>query len=208
MTILLRLIGFLSGVSNDQMRTVAAFVQASGFFFAAYLTFNYAKRLEGHKFEMKLKEIAHANTHKRRMQCIEDICGLMGKVISKLGMVPDFFDYFELDPIPPQEMENTSSANREESRSKFRLRQYHLARLELMEATEVGYIYLDEANLLLIGGFINEVELLILKFDEDRFQNHPMAKLDAMGKFKEGYNKVKETRTEIVDQFRKQLCGF
>ncbi len=194
-----------AGTTNERLKTLAAFVQASGFLVAAILTYRYGRKLEHHKFDMRLKEITHANTHKRRMESMERISGYLGKVVANLAKVPPFFDYFDLDPLPPQVMVGVTTENREERRSRYRLGQYHQSILDLREATEEGCIYVNESNYELIQKFITDTENLLRKFDEEFESNPPFSATQALGHFHEGYKKILESRRNIMSEFKKQL---
>ncbi len=193
--------------TNDRLKTLAACIQALRFVAAAFLTYRYGRKLEHHKFDMRLKEITHANTHKRRMESMEKISGQMGKVLANLALVPPFVDYYGLDPLPSPEMEGANPEDREERRSRFRLKQYYQAKLNLMEAAEEGYIYVDDVNHSLIEAFLSDTDDLLKKFDDERDTNRPMSRFEAMDNFKERYKKVRDARRNIVIEFKKQLQG-
>lgn len=77
--------------TNDNIRTTAAVIQAFGVIIGAVLAYNFAKRLEKHKFEMKLQEIMHANTQKRRLETLENIVSLMGNILYAMREIPLVF---------------------------------------------------------------------------------------------------------------------
>jgi len=186
-----------AGTTNDSWKTFAAVVQAFGVVIAAW----YAWRLEGHKFEMRLKEIAHANTHKRRMESMEKISVLMGTVLFKLSAVPRFFP--EVDPVLPQEEGGKTAEDRDSNRLYIKIERLNEAIYNLMEAAEEGYIYIDASNGERLENFREEIHTLLDAYFAESI--NPMAKFEAMGHFKEGLKKLREVRRDIVVDFNRQL---
>ncbi len=131
-------------VTTERVKTAAALIQS----FAAYAVIGAAvlaywlnKRLEDHKFQMKLKEITVTNTHKRRLEALEKIGEFMGRLL---------FDLWSFLPLPVWSHDSPVSQHAEhqeltEYYKKFyeqRKSQFDESLDKLFCACEGGFIYL------------------------------------------------------------------
>jgi hypothetical protein len=192
-------------VTTERVKTVAAIVQAFGFIVAAWLAYSLSKRLEDHKFEMKLKEIMHANTHKRRLETLENIAGLMGKLIFEMSaMVPSLGTLKEQSPQRSDE----TYEDFEERVFRESQKDFHKAVLDMFFTVESGLLYINNDLLHKLYQFEEHAADVIGKYHNGKKEKHPDDPLFRSRLSEEamtGYRNVRKERDEIIPLLRKLI---
>ncbi len=188
----------------ERVKAIAALIQAFGVVIAAILTYRFARKLESHKSDMKLKEIVHAENHKRERESLEKINRLMAKMVFKLGLVPPFFN----DPEPvPDRQDDESFEQWHQRRFRIKIKAFNEAILELNHGEEEASIYLT-----------SELQERLEKFRQQAvnvlnvyFTNREACRV-TMGdpskdlqKFKEDLQELRAESKLIVEEFKNQL---
>jgi len=90
---------------------------------------------------MRLKEIMHANTQKRRLETLENISGLMGKVLFEMR---DIAPNLGSPKVPVERKDGESREDWLQRHYSERLKTFNEEFLKLFHACEAGYIYLPD----------------------------------------------------------------
>ena len=195
---------FVDWFNVERVKAIAALIQAFGVVIAAILTYRYARKLESHKSEMKLKEIVHAENHKRERESLERINRLMAKMVFKLGLVPPFFN----DPEPvPDRKDDESFEQWHQRRFPIKIKAFNDVILKLNHAEEEASIYLTPEMQERMEKFRQQAVNVLSVY----FTNREACKI-TMGdpskdlqKFKEDLQDLRAESKLIVEAFKKQL---
>ncbi len=197
----------LNKITIEHVKTLAATIQAVGVFIAAFLAYKLTKKLEEHKYDMRLKEIMHANTHKRRLETLENISALMGKLLFEMRDIAPNLNNSGKPPI-----EKIESENREDDLQRYfadRKKAFDAVCLELFHTCESGSIYLpDELQERLEGFRINVIRVIDAYCPgmlEPRKRSDAYRQLDE--DFVEGWNRMRMERKEIVSSMQKKIIS-
>jgi hypothetical protein len=195
---------FYETLTVERVKAIAALIQALGFIVAAKLAYKLGRKLEEHKFEMKLKEIMHANTHKRRLETLEKISELMGKVL---------FDLEEITPnlgSPKASPEWNEGEEREEYFRRFfkqRVDDYNQSLRNLFDTCESGFMYLNPELYKMLYDFRIECTLAIQSYQPRMLEKHHDSNFyhNLDKEFRAACHKMRLERGRIVDLMKVEM---
>ena len=162
----------------------------------------HSQELERHKLEMRLQEVSLTALHRKRMETLENLKKMLGTVISKLSTIPPFM--YDNEPVTEEELKGTNTKEEIASRRKeVKWLRLNDASHLLNEAAEEGYLYVDESIFTRLEDFRDQIGRLL---DEYHIKSEkPLEFHKALGDFKEGLKGIKKLRRDIVEEFRNQL---
>ncbi len=188
-------------VTNEGLRTIAALFQAVGIFsvgggaFSAYM-FN--RQLEKDKFKLKLKEIIHANTEKRKLEVLEEISKLTGEAIFRMWYVGNVIDTIN-KPIVKREGE--SREDWISRRFRVRIKQLNKVLIQLHHVENAGSIYLTPDLLGRILDWRAKINGILDSYINKMTMPSPISG-DFFPEFRKGWEYVRKDREEIVKVIR------
>jgi len=144
----------------EQVKTFAALVQSVGVIFAAYLAYDLAKRLERHKYRIRVSEIMFTKFHEKRMATLESVLTLQGNVLFETMKL--LFIGIPKDSPPSVDGESREKTlNRE---FEVRCKEINDALIALYHAQETGRVYLPDTVYEDLSLFRQEVADIVQKY--------------------------------------------
>ncbi len=195
----------LQYITTEHIRTLAALIQALGVFgviAAAFLAYWLNLSLEEKKFELKLREIIYANTEKRRLEVLEKISELTGKLIFEMRYVPVMFD--ELKPTV-EKMENESHESWLGRHFSARTRSLDAVNLELYHAEEAYSIYLPEDLVDRLQQYRMSLSPIVGTFIKKKMTLSGLRMEETFNEFITGWEAVKKEQRAIVRDLKKLM---
>ncbi len=188
----------LPNLTLDQWRLVVQGVGPIVALLGAFLAIWFARSLEDKKSKLKLKEIIHANTEKRRLEVLEGISKLTGKVAFRMWFVGNVIDTIN-KPVKQREGESREDWLRR--RFRVRAKALNEVHLELHELVDAGSIYLTPELEAKVEALRNKTNDVIDTYVNEMLTSSTVG-AEVFQTFKDGYEEVKKDRKEIVQLIR------
>jgi hypothetical protein len=147
-------------VSTEHVKAIASVLQAVGVIFAAFLAYRFARRLESHKYGIRVSEIMFTKFYEKRLSALEAISTLQGKIIYEAS--PLFLIGTGKEIPAPEEGEDRQSYLRRLNEPIQKTVQALL--LELHHAQQAGIVYLPDDIMARFDGFRLKIADLIRNY--------------------------------------------
>jgi hypothetical protein len=190
-------------ITIERVKAAAALVQAFAFIGAAWLAYKLAQKLETHKYEIRVREIMFSKLHEKRLETLESISAIQGKILYETSELLFFGGLKETIPKREDEDREAYLQRVHEPRHK----DITSALFELYLAQESGIVYLPDPIYEKLTDFRVAISDLVrtysMKIEQRGLESEIYGQIgdEARAKFKE----LKAERNEIVKLVRSYL---